>query len=245
MTSSVLGAERRLEPGLIEQTLGVPHGTETLPGVLWRPKSGAPAPLVLFGHGFGLDKRHPFPEEQVKALARDRGLVLAGIDAPFHGERRPSDLSAPDDVWSQYSARWQTTRGVAFAEELATTIDAVSSLAFVDGTRVGFWGLSLATQSGLALLSRRPVSAAVLGLFGAGPLVSRFARETSCPVFFVAQRDDEVHPYAAVRQLFEEIGSEEKILRSSPGAHTATPPEVFREAADFLEAHLRATPGSR
>jgi pimeloyl-ACP methyl ester carboxylesterase len=104
---------------------------------------------------------------------------------------------------------------------------------------IAYWGLSLGTQFGLAFLAREEgVCAAVLGLFGAGPIVSRYAMSVRCPTLFLLQEGDELHPKASVEALFRQLASEEKQLVVSPGAHEAVPPGVVRSAVEFVTRRL-------
>jgi fermentation-respiration switch protein FrsA (DUF1100 family) len=104
---------------------------------------------------------------------------------------------------------------------------------------VAYWGLSLGTQYGLAFLAHEStVRAAVLGLFGAGPVVSRYAARVRCPVLFLLQEQDELHPRDSVEALYVQLASEEKRLVSSPGAHAAVPVDVVRVAVEFIARKL-------
>ena len=82
------------------------------------------------------------------------------------------------------------------------------------------------------------MSAAVLGLFRRGPVVAHYAARVRCPVFFIQQLDDEVHPREEVAALFDEVAAPEKHLAASAGAHAEVPDAVLRAAVDFLLSHL-------
>ena len=94
-------------------------------------------------------------------------------------------------------------------------------------------------QFGLMLLAAEPrIEAAVLGLFGIGPVIAPAAEQLRCAVAFVQQRDDELYPRAATDALFERLGSPRKQHLSSPGGHDAVPAAGYEEAVGFLARHL-------
>ena len=64
------------------------------------------------------------------------------------------------------------------------------------------------------------------------------AERIRCPVAFVQQDDDELHPLASSQALFERIGAPEKQLLRSPGGHSAVPAETYEAAVDFMARHL-------
>lgn len=87
------------------------------------------------------------------------------------------------------------------------------------------------------------IRAAVLGLSALpepGPRIAAYAEAVRCPVMFVLQEGDEIAERDRARALYERLGSEEKLLRASPGAHTDVPQAVFDEAIDWLIARLHA-----
>ena len=82
-------AETVADDGLRERTFAFDADGERVPGLLWLPQRGnVPRPLVLAGHGFGLDKRYPFPAPSLRSLVADGNCAVAILDAPGHGERR-------------------------------------------------------------------------------------------------------------------------------------------------------------
>jgi fermentation-respiration switch protein FrsA (DUF1100 family) len=78
----------------------------------------------------------------------------------------------------------------------------------------------------------------VLGLFGSGPRVDRYARAVQCPVFFLRQLDDALHPAEATLSLYEQFPHPGCRLSSSPGAHEAVPAAAVDAALAFLLARL-------
>jgi len=203
------------------------HRESTIPGVAWLPRTAARG-LVLFGHGLTMDRHSSFHAPWAARLAQVYSIAAAAFDAPFHGRRRhPSDRS-PRALAERYGEFWREGGAGQIRSEIAAVVDALLDTPEVGPVPVGYWGLSLATQYGLAwLASSSAVRGAVLGLFGlTGPLVRAWAPEVACPVFFVRQLDDEVHPADSSLALYRLLGSARKELHSSPGSHEAVPASV-------------------
>jgi dienelactone hydrolase len=177
-------------------------------------------------------------------LLTERGIAVAAIDAPEHGDRSRSvagDAAAIDSAWR---AHWRAFGAERIAMEWSATIDYLSELPEIDGARVGYWGLSLGTQYGVGVLAREPrVCAAVLGLSALpkpGPRIAAYAEAVRCPVMFLLQEGDEIAVRDRALALYERLGSAEKELRASPGSHTDVPQAVFDEAINWLMSRLRA-----
>lgn len=218
----------------------VVHRGSTIPGVAWLPRSAARG-LVLFGHGLTMDRLSAFHAPSAARLAEVYSIAAAAIDAPFHGRRRdPSDRS-PRALAARYGEFWRRGGAGQITSEMAAVVEALLDTPEVGPVPVGYWGLSLATQYGLAwLASSSTVRGAVLGLFGlTGPLVRAWAPEVACPVFFVRQLDDEVHPAESSLALYRLLGSARKEIHSSPGSHEAVPASVREASLRFLAEALR------
>jgi cephalosporin-C deacetylase-like acetyl esterase len=233
--------QRTTSGGLLERGFEFTLDSERVPGILWLPADAdVPRPLVLAGHGYTLDKRQPFPLPSVRSLASAGGCAVAVLDAPGHGDRRVDVGQSLEATAEAYQAHWQQHAGKRIAREYCEAARLLEAVPEVGEGPVGYWGLSLATQYGLAYLAKsKNVKAAVLGLFRKGRVVEHYARRVRCPVFFVQQLDDEVHPRESVRELFDSIASQEKQLAASPGPHVEVPDTVRRSAVDFLLGHLR------
>lgn len=213
---------------------------ERAAGVLWTPLQGARPGIVLLGHGFTTGRRCHSLVPAARRLAGRCGLTAASLDMPVHGTRWHGAADASfEERHRAWAAQWRAGGYERIPREWQRLLAALRAGGDAPAGPVGYWGLSLATQYGVALLAREPgIDAAVLGLFGAGPLVARLAPDIRCPVAFIQQRDDELHARASTDALFEGLGSEDKRLLSSPGGHEAVPPAVYEEAVDFLARHL-------
>jgi pimeloyl-ACP methyl ester carboxylesterase len=217
----------------------------SLPGILWTPADAAtPRPLIFAGHGFQLSKRSLFPRDLTAHLVGRYNFAVAAIDAPGHGDRQPNGAHDYVAVERDWRAHWRRFGATIIAAEWSAVIDALALLPEIDATRLGYWGLSLATHQGVGILAREPrIRAAVLGLSSIpdpGPRIEAYAPRVRCPVFFIQQLDDEVHPRERALALYELLGTEDKSLHASPGRHEAVPAAVFAAAFAFLAARLNA-----
>jgi dienelactone hydrolase len=179
-------------------------------------------------------------------FARTYGWCAAAIDGPVHGARGPVE----DATHPAYRAMWQRQDVVhSMIEDWRVTLDALSQLDAVDGSRVGYWGVSMGTMFGLPYVASEPrVRAAVLGKAGmSGPSVVRsgidkhfevFAPKVLVPVLFVMQWDDERFERAGQLELFDRLGSPDKRLHAYPGLHIDNGPEAFEVQAAFLKRYM-------
>jgi dienelactone hydrolase len=226
---------------MTQRLLSVPVGDERVPVLLSLPERGR-GPLVLAGHGLGVDKRSPFPLSLASDLA-SLGIAVASVDAPGHGQRAEpgADGASVAAGWRDYWGRYGASR---IAGELSAVVDALAATGEIDVSRVGYWGLSLATQYGLGWLAHeRRVRAAVLGLFGLpepGLRLHAYAPRVRTQVLFIAQEDDEIHPFGRAQALFEIIGSHEKRFLASPGRHTEVPQSAWDAGYEWIAARLSA-----
>ena len=232
--------EERLDGGVRERAFSLEHGGERLPGVAWLPEPPVRPGLVLFGHGYTVDKRSHFLVPWARRLAAEHGLASAAIDMPCHGERRTAPDRSSEQVAADYLGYWRENGGELIAAELRATAAALRDTGEVGPGPVGYWGLSLGTQYGTAYLASDPgVRAAVLGLYGlVGPRVAGWAAQLRCPVFFVRQQADEIHGHASAAALYDRLGSPDKQLHTNAGAHEAVPVATLRASLAWLALHL-------
>ncbi|MGD9892632.1 MAG: alpha/beta hydrolase [Dehalococcoidia bacterium] len=223
------------------------RGGRTLPGVFWFPANPAgPAPIVLMGHGGSGDKRNERMTMLGQMFAAEYGWCAAAIDGPVHGDRGTiTDAGDP-----QYRAMWKRPDVVEeMIGDWRATLSALSELDAVDGSRAGYWGLSMGTMFGLPFVaSENRLSAAVLGKAGMiGSSVERsgidvhferYAPRVALPVLFTIQWDDAQFLRSGQLDLFDRIGSADKRLHAYPGGHGDNGPEAFVTQAEFLKRYL-------
>jgi dienelactone hydrolase len=210
---------------------------EPVPGVLWTPADAdKPLPTVLIGHGRTIDKRHPYLVEFALSFVR-RGLAAVAIDAPGHGDRR-----------ADTDADWPRPDAAQAAREWRACVDMLVEAGHVDGTTLGYWGVSMGTSLGITFLAEHPaVRAAVLGLMHPnwptppGERIRADARRLACPILFQVNWDDQLVPVAQACELFDLIGSKDKRLHAYPGGHGELPQEAIAASQDFLLSRLTTT----
>jgi dienelactone hydrolase len=224
--------------GVHEREFVVDAGNGPLPGVHWSPIDAPARGLLLLGHGATHDKRVAYITA-VARMAVERGLAAVAVDGPGHGARRHDDLAGTIDDVNTIWDRAGGTDGVI--DDWRAVLDFVES---VDGARpTGWWGLSMGTMMGLPVAAADPrIKAAVLGLMGAvgpaGPDLVRLAPSLTCPTRFLVQWDDELITRRACFELFDALGSTDKTLHASPGAHAAVPPREVVSSVGFLARRL-------
>lgn len=230
--------------GLRQRGFIVEHGAGSVPGVLWTAdRDQEPVPLVLIGHGGAGHKSDESRVQLARAYVLEYGCVAAAIDGPWHGER-----SLPPGTERPGTTR-ETVDGMV-ADWIAT-LDALSELAEIDGGRVGYGGVSMATMFGIPLVAAEPrIKAAVLGLCGltrpsgdAPYITQRLAEDAPRvhqPTLFLVQWDDELFPREGAFALFDLLGADDKRLHAHPGRHHETPAHARAATAAFLAGQLTA-----
>ncbi|MBK7329457.1 MAG: alpha/beta hydrolase [Dehalococcoidia bacterium] len=237
--------------GVSERPFVVTREGDRLPGILWMPEhASGPVPLVLIGHGGQSEKRNPNGLALARRLVRRHGFAVAAIDAIDHGERGPLVVSEDPAGHPDYIALWKKPETFdRMVADWSATLDALVVQPGIDGSRVGYWGLSMGTMLGLPFVAAEPrVKAAVLGLCGfAGrsAIRGRFgerhrvdAPHVTVPTLFVVQWDDERFDRDGAFELFGLLGSADKRMHVYPGLHAEVPPEGTDATREFLAAHL-------
>ncbi|MBI2767252.1 MAG: alpha/beta hydrolase [Chloroflexi bacterium] len=229
----------------------------TVPGVLWRPLTGAgPWPLVLLGHGGALHKRSDYIVALAKRLAR-AGMASAAIDAAGHGARLPGGGTDFQKLWDERQARRDRGELPDETENMVAdwkaTLDALQHVEGLAGP-AGYWGLSMGTLFGLPFVAAEPrIQVAVFGLMGIAPAptgnawlerirtrLGADAARIDLPVLMLIQRDDELVPFENAIALFDALKTRDKRLHLNPGRHVEVPREEFDHSAAFLAQHLMA-----
>jgi pimeloyl-ACP methyl ester carboxylesterase len=225
-----------------EHSFVVGSSEDPVPGVAWLPArrpTRPRCPIVVFGHGLSHDKRSPLHAGLARRLAAEEGILSLALDAPAHGDRPGARALDASQQWLAYRESWTRAEGRDMAAAIRAAIAQVCAEHGVVPGPLGYWGLSLGTQYGLAFLADNPqVSVAVLGLFGSGPRVDRYAGAVRCPVFFLRQLGDAMHAADATRALYQRFPHPGCRLVSNPGAHEAVPREASEAALAFLLEHL-------
>lgn len=198
--------------------------------------------LVLLAHGLSASRESSYLRliaRQLHALS----VATVSMDAPLHGSRRRGSHPMTFEDWVvAWQGFWRSGGSARMTAEYKAVLDSCPEE--LSELPVGYWGTSLATQTGIPWLAEDPrPRAAVLGQFrGDGLLMQRLAPHVAIPVFFIQQQDDELHSAETSQHLFNLIGSQQKLLRSSPGDHTAVPKSVLRDSVTWLSEQLsRAT----
>lgn len=205
---------------MLEETLNIKSGQESIPVSLWFPEDRIVRAVALLGHGLGVDRHHEF-NTRIASLLSAASCVVLSPELPLHGERS----SGKADDWREIVNSWQvfwSAGGVQALVEEWTSFQSYAVERF-PGKPVGYFGLSLATQYGIPFLANNNmIQAAVLGLFGSHPppktpVMNHYAPNVSCPLAFVKQADDELHPETTADYLFDSLGSSEKELIPGKG----------------------------
>jgi alpha-beta hydrolase superfamily lysophospholipase len=233
--------------GIRERVGSIVGSVDTIPMALWTPLENTPSALVLVGHGASGTKLEEYVVALARRLVRDFDMAVCAIDGPVHGDRRSDGEAGVAMQFLDFAQLWGNDPDVtdAMVRDWRETIDAMFSEGVVStGTPVGYWGLSMGTILGLPLVAAEPrIEAAVLGLMGiAGPTKARIATDAASidvPVMFLMQWDDELFSRERGLDLFTHLGTRDKTLIATPGAHAEVTPETFRRTGEFLADRLK------
>jgi pimeloyl-ACP methyl ester carboxylesterase len=243
-----------IDAGVVERSFRLVRDAAVTPGVLWLPPSHVCAPrLVLLGHG---GSGHKASERNVSLalwFATHAGLAALAIDGPYHGDRVPTAMAAPE-----YQARI-AAEGInlvldRMADEWRATIDALGASGIADSDNVAYLGMSMGARFGLplaAILGDR-LRCVALGKFGlrqtplmprgmdAAQRVASDARRVTAPALFHVQWHDEVFPRDGQLALFDLLGSSDKRLIAFSGTHAESRGAAVTLWREFVAGHLAA-----
>ncbi|HEY0037625.1 MAG TPA: hypothetical protein VGB66_13100, partial [Longimicrobium sp.] len=104
------------------------------------PAGDAPYPMVLWFHGFGVDKE--VHRKELEQLARS-GFLAVGVDAAGHGARRLPDLDARQAAPHEQALRTMIGLAAQTADEVPFVVRALADEGFADAARVGAVGVSM------------------------------------------------------------------------------------------------------
>ena len=235
---------------LREEPFNVQVEGRTVPGILWHsPEATANTPLVLAGHGGGFGTTGHKRVEQIVALARELGeygIATAAIDQPGCGDRPGAEKEQARRRTLTIEQAIESLWTPALVEEMAR--DWQGSLDFLRaewglGTAgIGYWGLSGGTTFGLPLVALEArISAAVLGLNSAVPLMLAYAPRITCPVLYTMNLDDDFMSRDEGLALFDALPTQDKFILAYPGNHGQNLEPATREWARFFAARLRSS----
>jgi dienelactone hydrolase len=221
---------------------------DRVPGRLLLPPGPGPLPWVLLQHGAGGSKEADYLDATgLRWLAR--GVALAGIDFPLHGERANPKLAA--HLLARHDDPAGAPLQIEFVRQAVTdlrrTLDALAALPELDATRVAYAGFSLGSILGVLFCAEDPrprAGAFALGGGGFGPSgvdpARHVARIAPRPVLFVNALDDAVVPRAAAETLHA-AASEPKQVAWFEGTHRTLPGAALKAMWTFLARHLEVT----
>ena len=238
-------SEQRLDDGVVER--GFLLGD--IPGILWTPRSAAPARLILLGHPGGLRGMYPRLAARARHSAAE-GYAAATIELPGGGDRPRSPaadaaradlrraIEAGEGVDDETVDRLVLPLVEKAVPEWRAALDALLALPGIGGP-VGYAGGVIAIGIRLAVVEPR-ISAALLF---AGSFVPRAlfeeARQITIPLQVLLQWDDEGNDRQMALELFDAFGSTEKTLHANMGGHTGVPQFEGDAGNRFFARHLK------
>lgn len=215
--------------------------TAGVPFKLYEP--GNPNGLLLLGHRGGSGKDDPRIVEHAHRLADTTGMAVVCIDAPAHGERRPTT--------SEVTANREVVAATVTGPQDVTVADwnaVVASLRGL-GPPVAYVGFSMGAMMGLATIAAFPtVTTAVLWAAGlppptpsddtlppgAGPFVAALSGLGHADVLMINMSEDSAFPPPLAIRLFSTLEARTKRLMLWPGDHDSEPSEAVEATIGFL-----------
>lgn len=168
-----------------------------------------PLPLVLWFHGFGVDKEVHRPELERIASA---GFLAVGVDAAGHGERRLPDLAERQAAPREQALRTMIELAEQTASEVPGIVRTLARDRRADAERVAVAGVSMGGYVVYrAAVVERSLRAAVAILgspewpHGGSPHHRLDALRRIALLSITAERDQSVPP-AAARELHRRLG---------------------------------------
>jgi pimeloyl-ACP methyl ester carboxylesterase len=233
--------------------LDVSVGDRDVPALLFVPRSEAPLPLVLLGHGANLSKDDEVMQMLARGVARGAPAGVALMDCPGHGERRPA--GSTDEAFERdVSRRMRDPSGDAALVEdwLAVAAAARARDALLTGP-LAYVGFSMGALFGLSIVADMPeVRSAVFALggvlhsdaFGKSGASERNARVHdgarrlgAREVLMLNMTRDEHFPLDGAVEVLEEIPGPKR-MGVWAGTHVEIQPEAIVQANEFLARTL-------
>lgn len=224
---------------------------DRVPGLLLLPaESRGPLPLVLVQHGAGGSKDAAYLDA-VRLRWVQRGVAVASIDFPLHGERASAKLSEQLLATLAAGAHPSADSAALIGElvrqsvtDLSRAVDALTALPEIDAARVAYVGFSLGAILGSLYVPYDPrVRAAILAVGGAGigpPALdptAHLGRFAPRPLLLVNASRDERIPRSAAEALHAAAGEPKQIEWFDAG-HTDLPGAALKRMWGFLATHL-------
>jgi len=214
-----------------------------------REDAGAPLPLVLWFHGFGVDK-----ETHRKELAQlaEAGFLAVGMDAAGHGARRLPDLAERQAAPREQALRTMVELVRQTADDVPGVIRGLAAEGAADAGRVGAAGVSMGGYVVYRAAVVEPAIRAAVPILGSpewpegdGPHGELDALARTALLSVTAQRDENVPPDAARalhRRLAEAHPEARQRYVELPGAVHLMCEEDWNAAMDetigWLRVHL-------
>jgi pimeloyl-ACP methyl ester carboxylesterase len=207
-------------------------------------------PLVLWFHGFGVDKEVHRPELERVAAA---GFLAVGVDAAGHGERRLPDLDARQAAPREQALRTMIELAERTAYEVPRIIRALVEEGRADAGRVAIAGVSMGGYVVYRTVVVEPLVRAAVAILGSpewphgdSPHRHLDALGRTALLSITGERDENVPP-AAARALHRRLGEAEPGARHRyveiPGAEHLVSAEqwetVMDETIRWLTLHNR------
>jgi dienelactone hydrolase len=177
--------------------------------------AAAPLPVVLWFHGFGVDKETH--RKELRQLA-EAGFLGVGVDAAGHGARRLPDLDARQAAPHDEALGTMIELASRTADEVPAVVRALADEGLADGARIGVAGVSMGGYVVYAAVLAEPRIRAAVSILGSpewphGDSPHRrldgFRRTALLSV--TAERDENVPP-APARELHR------RLSKADPGS---------------------------
>lgn len=170
-----------------------------------------PLPLVLWFHGFTVDKEVNRAELERLAAA---GFLAAGVDAAGHGERRLPDFEARLDEPPDRVFRTMLELAARTADEVPSVVRALAEEGAADPERVAVVGVSMGGYVVYRAVGVDPTIRAAVAILGSpewpegdSPHRHRDALHRTALLSITAEKDENVPPDGA-RRLHREMAAE-------------------------------------
>lgn len=253
MGNEITWSPPRARDDVVEHAFNLDVAGNIVPGVMWLPRESdePPSPVLLLGHGGSGHKRSERNLDLARRLTSRAGVACVAIDGPYHGDRVQSPLDAPE-YQALIEAEGLDVVVDRMVSDWRATIEALSDVAAVDTSTIGYFGLSMGTRFGVPLAAALGDSlrCAVFGKFGlvSSPGFHRGmampdrmnsdARKVTASTFVHVQWDDQQFPRDGQFALFDAIGTSDKRLVVYPGVHAETDPQAIEDWCDFVQKRL-------